>query len=87
MSPVPASGRHPDDDGRLPGDLDRPQAAFAFYYDVGSPDADQAAERIVDANSYIYLYNPSVLHAWSADVSGYEVRPDKAVNLEAVSVS
>ena len=48
---------------------------------------DQAAERIVDANSYIYLYNPSVLQAWSSDVSGYEVRPDKAVNLETVSVS
>jgi peptide/nickel transport system substrate-binding protein len=48
---------------------------------------DQAAERIVDANSYIYLYNPAVLHAWSSDVSGYEIRPDKAINLETVSVS
>jgi peptide/nickel transport system substrate-binding protein len=48
---------------------------------------DQAAERIVDANSYIYLYNPSVVHAWSSDVSGYEVRPDKAINFETVSVS
>jgi 2-hydroxychromene-2-carboxylate isomerase len=43
--PVPASGRHSDDDGRRPGDVDRPQAAF--YYDVGSPDAYLAAERVV----------------------------------------
>jgi 2-hydroxychromene-2-carboxylate isomerase len=43
--PVPASGRHPDDDGRHPGDLDRRQVAF--YYDVGSPDAYLAAERVV----------------------------------------
>jgi len=42
---VPASGRHPDDDGRHPGDLDRRQVAF--YYDVGSPDAYLAAERVV----------------------------------------
>jgi 2-hydroxychromene-2-carboxylate isomerase len=42
---VPASGRHSDDDGRRPGDVDRPQAAF--YYDVGSPDAYLAAERVV----------------------------------------
>ena len=35
--PVPASGRHPDSDGRHPGDLDRSQATF--YYDVGSPEA------------------------------------------------
>jgi 2-hydroxychromene-2-carboxylate isomerase len=43
--PVPASGRHPDRRGRRPGDLDRQQAAF--YYDVGSPDAYLAAERVV----------------------------------------
>jgi len=43
--PVPASGRHTEPEGRRPGDLDRPQAAF--YYDVGSPDAYLAAERVV----------------------------------------
>src|SRR5215217_5520037 len=43
--PVPVSRRRPGDDGRRPGDLDRPQATF--YYDVGSPDAYLAAERVV----------------------------------------
>jgi peptide/nickel transport system substrate-binding protein len=47
---------------------------------------DQAAERIVDANSYIYLYNPQVLQAWSSDVSGYEIRPDRAINFETVTL-
>jgi 2-hydroxychromene-2-carboxylate isomerase len=42
---VPASGRHLDGDGRRPGDLDRPQAAF--YYDLCSPEAYLAAERVV----------------------------------------
>jgi 2-hydroxychromene-2-carboxylate isomerase len=42
---VPASGRHPDGEGRHPGDLDRQQAAF--YYDLSSPDAYLAAERVV----------------------------------------
>jgi 2-hydroxychromene-2-carboxylate isomerase len=43
--PVPASGRHPDGEGRHPRDLDRQQAAF--YYDLASPDAYLAAERVV----------------------------------------
>ena len=43
---MPLSGRRPGDDGCRAGDLDRPQAAF--YYDVGSPDAYLAAERVVD---------------------------------------
>jgi 2-hydroxychromene-2-carboxylate isomerase len=43
--PVPASGRHPDGEGRHPGDLNRQQAAF--YYDLASPDAYLAAERVV----------------------------------------
>ena len=42
---MPASGRHPDREGRHPGDLDRQQAAF--YYDLCSPDAYLAAERVV----------------------------------------
>jgi 2-hydroxychromene-2-carboxylate isomerase len=43
--PVPASGRHPDRGGRHPGDLDRQQVAF--YFDLASPDAYLAAERVV----------------------------------------
>ena len=48
---------------------------------------DEAAERIVDANSYIYLYNPSVVQAWTDEVSGYELRPDRAINFETVTLS
>jgi peptide/nickel transport system substrate-binding protein len=48
---------------------------------------DEAAERIVDANSYIYLYNPAVLQAWSADVEGYEPRADRAINFDTVTLA
>ncbi|MBN2624029.1 MAG: hypothetical protein JXA83_11695 [Acidimicrobiales bacterium] len=48
---------------------------------------DEAAERIVDANSYIYLYNPSVVQGWGEDVEGYEIRADRAINFETVSLS
>ncbi|HEY8526200.1 MAG TPA: ABC transporter substrate-binding protein [Acidimicrobiales bacterium] len=63
------------------------QAAVEMDEDARRDLYAEAAERIVDANSYIYLYNPAVVHAWSSDVSGYEVRPDKAINLETVSIS
>ena len=48
---------------------------------------DEAAERIVDANSYIYFYNPSVVQGWGNDVEGYELRADRAINFETVSLS
>ncbi|HEX6422199.1 MAG TPA: ABC transporter substrate-binding protein [Acidimicrobiales bacterium] len=48
---------------------------------------DEAAERIVDANSYIYLYNPSVAQGWGNQVEGYELRADRAINFETVSLS
>jgi peptide/nickel transport system substrate-binding protein len=47
---------------------------------------DQVAEAVVDANSYIYLYNPSVVQGWGSDVEGYELRPDRAINFETVSL-
>src|SRR3546814_9794383 len=47
---------------------------------------DEAVERIVDANSYIYLYNPSVVQAWSPDLDGYEIRADRAINFENVTI-
>ena len=40
---------------------------------------DQAATIIVDQASYIYLYNPDVIQAFSTDLHGYTVRPDRAV--------
>jgi peptide/nickel transport system substrate-binding protein len=39
---------------------------------------DQAAERIVDQVSYLYLYNPDLVQAWAPEVSGYEARADQA---------
>ncbi len=40
---------------------------------------DQAAAIIVDDASYIYLYNPQNINAWSPQVTGYVVRGDNAV--------
>ncbi|MGH3666261.1 MAG: ABC transporter substrate-binding protein [Egibacteraceae bacterium] len=45
---------------------------------------DEAVELIVDDVSYLYLYNPDVVQAWSPDLSGYEVRPDRAINFDTV---
>ena len=47
----------------------------------------QAATIIADEASYIYLYNPSVIQAWSPDVTGYEVLPDRAIRLRDVSLA
>jgi peptide/nickel transport system substrate-binding protein len=40
---------------------------------------DQAAKIIVDQASYIYLYNPDVVQAYSNNLHGYTVRADRAV--------
>ena len=48
---------------------------------------DQAAEIIVDEVSYLYLYNPDVVHAWVPGLSGYETRPDRAINFETVQLA
>lgn len=48
---------------------------------------DQAAEIVVDDASYIYLYNPLAVDAWSPDVSGYITRGDAAVKFVETSVS
>ena len=47
---------------------------------------DEAVKIIVDEVSYAYLYNPDVVHAWSPDVSGYTVRPDRAIRFKDVSL-
>ncbi|HET7304008.1 MAG TPA: ABC transporter substrate-binding protein [Segeticoccus sp.] len=47
---------------------------------------DQAVQKIVDDNSYIYLYNPDVVAAWSPDVSGFQLRADRAINFETVKL-
>ncbi len=48
---------------------------------------DQAAERIVDLASYIYLYNPDIVQAWSPDVQGYTTRPDQATRFVDTSLA
>ncbi len=40
---------------------------------------DQAAKIIVDQASYVYLYNPNVVQAWSPKLTGYQARPDRAI--------
>lgn len=40
---------------------------------------DEIATIVVDEASYIYLYNPDNIDAWSPNVSGYETRGDNAI--------
>jgi peptide/nickel transport system substrate-binding protein len=47
----------------------------------------RAATIIGDDCSYIYLYNPSVIQAWSKNMSGYEARRDKAIRFRTASVT
>ncbi|HWH32816.1 MAG TPA: ABC transporter substrate-binding protein, partial [Egibacteraceae bacterium] len=47
---------------------------------------DQAVKLIVDEVSYAYLYNPDVVHAWTPQVSGYTVRPDRAIRFKDVAL-
>ena len=47
---------------------------------------DQAAQLIVDDVSYLYLYNPDVVQAWAPDLTGYQIRSDKAINFENVEL-
>jgi peptide/nickel transport system substrate-binding protein len=47
---------------------------------------DEAAQLIVDEASYVFLYNPDVVQAWRPEVSGYEVRADRAIRFENVSI-
>lgn len=46
-----------------------------------------AARRIAEDASYLYLYNPSVIQAWSPDVEGYTARSDRAVRFKDVSIA
>ena len=48
---------------------------------------DQAVKQIVDDASYVYLYNPEVVQAWTDEVQGYEVRADRAIRFRDVSLS
>jgi peptide/nickel transport system substrate-binding protein len=40
---------------------------------------ETAVRQIVDDVSYLYLYNPEVVQAYSPELTGYTVRPDRAI--------
>jgi peptide/nickel transport system substrate-binding protein len=50
-------------------------------------DYAKAATIIADEVSYIYLYNPAVVQAWSTRMSGYEARRDGAIRFRTASLS
>ncbi len=56
------------DAGRVETDRDRRKADYA-----------KAAGIIADQVSYLYLYNPSVIQAWTTNLSGFESRRDGAI--------
>lgn len=48
---------------------------------------DKAATIIADEVSYLYLYNPSVIQAWSTGLSGFESRRDGAIRFRSTSLT
>lgn len=50
-------------------------------------DYAKAATIIADQVSYIYLYNPSVIQAWSTRLSGYTARRDGAIRFRTASLA
>jgi peptide/nickel transport system substrate-binding protein len=50
-------------------------------------DYAKAATVIADQVSYIYLYNPSVIQAWTTSLSGYEARRDGAIRFRTASLT
>ncbi|MGE2723998.1 ABC transporter substrate-binding protein [Mycolicibacterium pulveris] len=64
------------DAGRV--ETDR-QARGALY--------DEAATLIADKVSYIFLYNPSVIQAWTPELTGYQARRDAAVRFRTADLA
>ncbi|HLT83682.1 MAG TPA: hypothetical protein VKZ83_05570, partial [Phototrophicaceae bacterium] len=48
---------------------------------------DQVATTVADDASYIYLYNPDVVQAWSSDLTGYTVMSNRAIRFKDVSLA
>jgi peptide/nickel transport system substrate-binding protein len=48
---------------------------------------DTAVRRIVEDASYVYLYNPQVVQAWTPEVEGYSARADRAIRFRDVSLA
>lgn len=55
--------------------------------DVRADDYAKAANIIADQVSYIYLYNPSVIQAWTPALTGYEARRDGAIRFTTASLT
>jgi peptide/nickel transport system substrate-binding protein len=55
--------------------------------DARAGDYAKAATIIADQVSYLYLYNPSVIQAWTKRLSGYEARRDGAVRFSTATVA
>ncbi|HIZ35967.1 MAG TPA: ABC transporter substrate-binding protein, partial [Candidatus Ruania gallistercoris] len=47
----------------------------------------EAATIIADEASYIYLYNPSVIQAWTPALANYTVMPDRAIRFRDVQLT
>lgn len=48
---------------------------------------DEVATLVASEASYIYLYNPDVIQAWSPSVQGYEVLADRAIRFKDVTLA
>jgi peptide/nickel transport system substrate-binding protein len=55
--------------------------------DGRAADYAKAATIIADQVSYIYLYNASVIQAWTKSLSGYEPRRDRAIRFRTASLT
>jgi hypothetical protein len=69
------------------GNRRRRQAAAETDQEARKALYDQAAQQIVDDASYVYLYNPEVVAAWSPNVEGFDVRGDAAIRFDDVSLT
>jgi peptide/nickel transport system substrate-binding protein len=64
------------DAGRIETDADARKSLYA-----------DAATQIADDASYVYLYNPSVIQAWSDSLQNYTVLSDRAVRFSGVTLT
>lgn len=64
------------DAGRVETDKDARKQIYA-----------DAATIIANECSYIYLYNPSVIQAWSPDLTGYTARADRAIRFSTAALA
>ncbi|MFL6026358.1 MAG: ABC transporter substrate-binding protein, partial [Friedmanniella sp.] len=62
------------------------QAATEVDQDKRKELYDEASTMIVDDVSYLYLYNPDVVQAWTPGLKGYTIRADRAINFENVEL-